>query len=82
MLGITFRNTQFVRDLQVFGEATYDRSELRVEATLRIEGPGGLNGTLQISFRTGVPDAVATISGEIDGRRIRLATSAPWATRV
>jgi hypothetical protein len=78
---ITFDHTRFVKDLKVGGSATYDRTLFNVTSNLTLDGPGKQDGTLSISFQTHVPNAIATITGTIDGRTIELTTPAPWSTR-
>ena len=79
---ITFHRTRFVNDLRIGGSATYDRTLFTVTSNLTLDGPGNQDGTLSISFSTHEVNAVATITGMINGRVINLTTPAPWSTRV
>jgi hypothetical protein len=76
-LSIRFDGTRLTSDLAVSGRAVWDRRAWRVHARLRLTGAA--KGVLSISFPTDAAGAVATISGRIDNRSVRLQTAAPWA---
>jgi len=66
---------RFVRDLAVSGSAAWDRRALGIHARLRLTG--ARRGTLRMSWSTSQRQAVATVTGRIGGRAIRLHTPAP-----
>jgi hypothetical protein len=76
-LVIRFDRTRLTSDMAVSGRAVWDRRAWRVHARLRLTGAA--SGVLVISFPTDVAGAIATISGRVDGRTVRLETAAPWA---
>ncbi len=76
-LSIRFDGTRLTSDVAVSGRAVWDRRAWRVHARLRLTGAVG--GVLSISFPTDVAGAIATISGRVGGRTVRLETAAPWA---
>jgi len=68
-----FRGARFVRDVPVFGRATWRLRTRAVRASLTIPG----RGRLRAGWNVGDELAVATLSGRIDGRRLRAAMLAP-----
>jgi pimeloyl-ACP methyl ester carboxylesterase len=76
-LSIRFDRTRLTSDMAVSGRAVWDRRAWRVHARLRLTGAA--KGVLVISFPTDTAGAIATISGRVDGRTVRLETAAPWA---
>ncbi|HXY71085.1 MAG TPA: hypothetical protein VEM41_00950, partial [Actinomycetota bacterium] len=78
-LDITFHADRFVSDVATSGSAIWTRGAYFVRTSLRVTGPHGLNGNLQIGFPTNVDHGVATITGEIGGNPIDLTMPAPWA---
>ncbi len=76
-LRIRFDRTRLVSDLAVSGRAVWDRRTWRVSARLRLSGAA--SGVLHVSFPTDTAAALATISGRIGPRGVRLVTDAPWA---
>jgi hypothetical protein len=76
---ITFHSTSFTRGISISGRMRWDRADLRVRAELVVEGPGSSSGTLTISFPTDRSDAVATITGLLEGHRVNLKLPGPWS---
>jgi hypothetical protein len=76
-LSIRFAGTRLTSDMAVSGRAVWDRRTWRVHAHLRLTGAA--TGVLVISFPTDIAGAIATISGRVDGRNVRLQTAPPWA---
>jgi pimeloyl-ACP methyl ester carboxylesterase len=76
-LSIRFDGTRLVSDMAVSGRAVWDRRALRVHALFRLSGAA--KGVLHVSFRTDVAGAVATMSGRVGARAVRLRMPAPWA---
>jgi pimeloyl-ACP methyl ester carboxylesterase len=74
-LRLHLRRVRFVPDLAVSGTVVWDRRRGRVRARLRLEG--AVSGRLRIRWRTGERRAVASLSGTLDGRQVRLHTPAP-----
>ncbi|HEY1330177.1 MAG TPA: alpha/beta fold hydrolase [Actinomycetota bacterium] len=78
-LTIDFQGTRFVRDLAASGDAVWDRTSLRLSASLGVVGPGIASGRLDVRFPTNVTGAQAVVTGTIDGRHVRVLTPAPWS---
>jgi pimeloyl-ACP methyl ester carboxylesterase len=78
-LTIDFHDTRFVRDLAVRGTMMWNRRSYVAHATLRVTGPAGLEGAIDVTFPTNATGAVAHVRGTIDGHTVRLALPAPWA---
>jgi hypothetical protein len=68
-----FRGARFARDVAVSGTATWRLSDGAVRASLRLPGRGRLRAQWSMQRRL----AVATLSGRLDGRRLRARMLAP-----
>jgi pimeloyl-ACP methyl ester carboxylesterase len=68
-----FRGTRFARDVPVSGTATWRLSDGAVRAGLRLPGRGHLSARWSMQRQL----AVATLSGRLDGRRLRARMLAP-----
>jgi pimeloyl-ACP methyl ester carboxylesterase len=69
---LRLRATRFVEDLPVSGTLEWDRRAGRVTARLRVRG-----GTLRVAWSATATRAIASVSGTLGGRTVRLATPAP-----
>jgi pimeloyl-ACP methyl ester carboxylesterase len=76
-LRITFSDDRFVRDLSISGEAVWQRTGYRLTATLDLHG--AVTGTVQLSCVTDRANAVASVTGVLDGRTIHLIAPVPWS---
>ncbi len=76
-LRVVFSGDRFVRDLSVSGDAVWFRTNFRLIATLNLRGAA--NGTIRLSCVTDRGDAVALITGALDGRPIHLVAPVPWS---
>lgn len=72
---LKLRGARFVRDLPVSGRVVWNRRAGTVRARLRLAGAA--RGRILLRWRVTAPRAVASISGTIAGRRVRLTTPAP-----
>jgi pimeloyl-ACP methyl ester carboxylesterase len=70
---LRFRGARFVRDVPVFGRATWRLGTGAVRASLTIPGRGRLRARWNVRDEL----AVATLTGRIDGRRLRATLLAP-----
>jgi TAP-like protein len=68
-----FRAARFVGDVPVSGTATWRHADGAVRARLRLPG----RGRLRVRWSTQRPLATATLTGRIDGRRLRAEMLAP-----
>jgi pimeloyl-ACP methyl ester carboxylesterase len=68
---------KFVRDVAVDGTVRWNRTNGHVRAVLEVDGPGGRDGTLTVTWNDWTTDAVATVTGELGGRAVHLRTQAP-----
>jgi hypothetical protein len=68
-----FRGARFVRDVPVSGTATWRLSDGAVRANLRLPGRGRLRARWSMQRQL----AVATLSGRLDGWRLRARMLAP-----
>ena len=72
---LRLRRVRFVSDLAVSGSVEWNRREGTVRARLRLAG--ARRGTLGIAWSTRATRALASITGTIGGRSVRLSTPAP-----
>ena len=72
---LRLRRTRFVPGLPVSGTVAWNRRAGSVRGRLRLAGAH--TGTLQIDWRTRETRAVASLSGSLGGRPVRLQTPAP-----
>ena len=72
---LRFRRARFVSDVAVSGKAVWDRRAGTVRARLRIAG--ARSGSLRIRWRTRDTRSVASLRGQLGGRRVQLLTPAP-----
>jgi pimeloyl-ACP methyl ester carboxylesterase len=72
---LRMRGTRFVSDVAVSGRVVWDRRAGRVTARLRTAG--ARSGTLRIRWRTRDTGSVASLRGQLGGRRVQLLTPAP-----
>ncbi len=68
---------KFVRDVAVDGAVRWNRDTGRIRAVLDVDGPGGRDGTLTITWNDWRPDALATVVGALGGRAVELTIQAP-----
>jgi pimeloyl-ACP methyl ester carboxylesterase len=68
-----FRRARFARDVPISGTATWRMSDGAARASLRLPGHGRLRARWSMQRRL----AVATLSGRLDGRRLRARMLAP-----
>ena len=80
-LVINFHGDRFVSGLAVSGRAIWNRTTLRVRATLRLTGAAGTSGTITVSFPTNRRHGRATVTGTVGGLRLRARLAAPWTTQ-
>lgn len=71
------RRLQFVRDVAVTGEVTWNRDNGQVQAVLDVNGPGARDGSLTARWNDWDSPATALVEGRISGQRIELTTRAP-----
>jgi pimeloyl-ACP methyl ester carboxylesterase len=76
----TLHKCLFVEDLSVSGKVVWNDATQAVDATLRVQGPGGATGSLTVHWRTGIYNwqASTTVTGEYGGNRVDVQLSAPW----
>ena len=67
----------FARDVEVSGPLRWDRDTGALRAVLVVDGPGGRDGRLTVSWNDWRPAAKATVRGSLGGRPVRLVTPAP-----
>lgn len=72
---LRLRGMRFVDDLAVSGLVVWDRRASKVSARLRVAG--AVTGKLRLSWPLDQTSAVASISGTLGGRGVRLRTPAP-----
>jgi pimeloyl-ACP methyl ester carboxylesterase len=72
---LRLRRVRFVSDLAVSGSVEWIRRAGTVRARLRLTG--ARRGNLRIGWSTRATRALASITGTIDGRSVRLSTPAP-----
>ena len=77
-LTLKFHRTQFVNDMWVSGKAVWHRQQARVRARLRVAGPSGTGGWINLSFSTdGHGDA--RVRGRLGGHPVRVRMPPPWS---
>lgn len=75
---IVLSGVRWTEDLAVSGEVDAEPGiSGQVRAQLALEGPEGLTGHLQVRWREGGPQTLATISGTLAGKRVAAETLAP-----
>lgn len=79
-LVIRFHGDRFVSGLAVSGRAVWNRTALRVRATLTLSGPPSASGRITLSFPTNRPHGRAIVTGMLGGRHVHLRLSAPWTS--
>jgi pimeloyl-ACP methyl ester carboxylesterase len=72
---LRMRGVKLVGDLATSGVVTWDRRRSRVSARLRLSG--AVRGSVAIRWRLDQVRAVATVSGTLGGRQVRLHMPAP-----
>ena len=68
---------KWTRDIQVTGTGTMQRGRGPAQMTLTIRGAGTAKGSLEMSWTTRTPMAMASITGTIGGRTVDLKVPAP-----
>ena len=68
---------KFVRDVSVDGTVRWSRTTGHVRAVLDVDGPGGRDGTLTITWDDWTKDALATVTGSLGGHPVHLRPQAP-----
>jgi pimeloyl-ACP methyl ester carboxylesterase len=79
-LVIRFHGDRLVPGLAVSGRAIWNRTALRVRATLRLRGPAGASGRITLSFPTNRAHGRAIVTGTLGGRHVHLRLSPPWTS--
>ncbi|MEP6641599.1 MAG: alpha/beta fold hydrolase [Gaiellales bacterium] len=79
-LVIRFRGDRFVSGLAVSGRAIWNRTALRVRATLSLRGPTGASGRITLSFPTSRAHGRAIVTGTVGGRHVHLRLDPPWTS--
>ena len=76
---ITIRLTgvRWTSDTQVSGTVRWHQVSGRIQARLRVTGPGGSAASLRLGYFDYVPHSVATLSGRSRGQRIAATMPAP-----
>jgi pimeloyl-ACP methyl ester carboxylesterase len=77
----TLHKCLFVEDLSVSGPVVWNDATQAVDATLRVQGPGGTTGSFSVRWKTGIYNwtASTTVTGEYDGQNVDVQLPAPWA---
>jgi pimeloyl-ACP methyl ester carboxylesterase len=78
-LVLHFKSARFVPNLNVSGTATWNRASSLLTAMLRLTGPHGLKGDLQIAWPTSEAGAIASEGGTIGGHSVVLEMPAPFS---
>ena len=74
---LTLSSYRFATDVSVSGALQWDRVGGAVTGALRVAGPAGLSGTVQVRWDAKQPGALATVTGELGGAPIELRLLAP-----
>lgn len=71
------RSLRFVKDVAVTGSLNWDRAAGQVRGVLQVDGPGGRDGHLHVSWDDWTRGATASVRGRLHAERINLVTPAP-----
>jgi hypothetical protein len=73
----TFDGVQWTEDVSVSGAVLWNQATGDISARLRVRQSGHAVGTLEVTWNDTPANAVANISGRINGREVRASRVAP-----